>query len=177
MIGMFEALEAAFGPDLHVLVNSAGTVATTTAPETSLEEWERVFAVNARGTFLCCKHAFGRLRPPHASIVNVGSVAGMVGVPDRAAYCASKGAVIAFSRAMAVDHVAEGIRVNCVCPGTIDSPWIDRLVADGASREALEARQPLGRLGTPEEVAEAILYLASDQAAFAPAARSSSTAA
>jgi NAD(P)-dependent dehydrogenase (short-subunit alcohol dehydrogenase family) len=74
--------------------------------------------------------------------------------------------VIAFSRAMAVDHVGDGIRVNCVCPGTIDSPWIDRLVSDGASREDLEARQPLGRLGTPDEVAEAILYLASDQAGF-----------
>ena len=166
VVAMFEQLGAAFGPELHVLVNSAGTVATTTAPETSLADWERVFAVNTRGTFLCCKHAFGRMRPPHASIVNVASVAGMVGVPNRAAYCASKGAVIAFSRAMAVDHVADGIRVNCVCPGTIDSPWIDRLVADGASREDLEARQPLGRLGTPDEVAEAILYLASDQAGF-----------
>jgi NAD(P)-dependent dehydrogenase (short-subunit alcohol dehydrogenase family) len=166
VISMFDALGAAFGPELHVLVNSAGTVATTTTPDTSLEEWERVFAVNARGTFLCCKYGIGRMRAPHASIVNVGSVAGLVGVPNRAAYCASKGAVIAFSRAMAIDHVREGIRVNCVCPGTIDSPWIERLVADGASRDDLVARQPIGRLGTPEEVAEAILYLASDQAAF-----------
>ncbi len=166
VVAMYEGLGAAFGPELHVLVNSAGTGATTTAPDTSLEEWERVFAVNTRGTFLCCKYGIGRMRPPHASIVNVASVAGMVGVPNRAAYCASKGAVIAFSRAMAIDHVAEGIRVNCVCPGTIDSPWIDRLVADGASRDDLVARQPIGRLGTPEEVAEAILYLASDQAGF-----------
>ncbi len=166
VLEMFEALGAAFGPELHVLVNSAGTVATTTTPDTSLEEWERVFAVNTRGTFLCCKYGIGRMRPPHASIVNVGSVAGMVGVPNRAAYCASKGAVIAFSRAMAIDHVSEGIRVNCVCPGTIDSPWIERLVEDGASRDDLVARQPIGRLGTPEEVAEAILYLASDQAGF-----------
>ena len=166
MLAMFEALGAAFGPELHVLVNSAGTVATTTTPDTSLEEWERVFAVNARGTFLCCKYGIGRMRPPHAAIVNVASVAGMVGVPNRAAYCASKGAVIAFSRAMAIDHVSEGIRVNCVCPGTIDSPWIERLVADGASRDDLVARQPIGRLGTPDEVAEAILYLASDQAGF-----------
>jgi len=166
VLAMFDALEEAFGPQLHVLVNSAGTVATTTAPETSLEEWERVFAVNTRGTFLCCKHALGRMSPPHASIVNVASVAGMMGVPERAAYCASKGAVIAFTRAMAIDHVREGIRVNSVSPGTIDSPWIDRLVAEGASRDALAARQPLGRLGTPDEVADAIVYLASEQAAF-----------
>jgi NAD(P)-dependent dehydrogenase (short-subunit alcohol dehydrogenase family) len=155
------------GPDVHVLVNSAGTVATTTALETSLDEWERVFAVNARGTFLACKHALTRMRPPHASIVNVASVAGLVGVPNRAAYCASKGAVIAFTRALAVDHMKSGIRINCVCPGTIDSPWIDRLVSEhGESRDALAARQPVGRLGTPDEVAEAVVYLASDRATF-----------
>jgi NAD(P)-dependent dehydrogenase (short-subunit alcohol dehydrogenase family) len=162
---LFEALDEAFGT-LNVLVNSAGTVATTTAPDTPLEEWERVFAVNARGTFLCCKQAIARMRPPHAAIVNVGSVAGLIGVPERAAYCASKGAVVALTRALAIDHIGDGIRVNCVCPGTIDSPWIDRLVADGASRDALAARQPLGRLGTPGEVADAIVYLASEQAAF-----------
>jgi NAD(P)-dependent dehydrogenase (short-subunit alcohol dehydrogenase family) len=154
-------------PELHVLVNSAGTVSTTTAADTTLEDWERVFAVNSRGTFLMCKHALPRLRPPHAAIVNVASVAGMVGVPQRAAYSASKGAVIAFTRALAIDHVGEGIRVNCVCPGTIDTPWIDRLVEHhGARRDALEARQPLGRLGTAEEIAEAILYLADERSAF-----------
>jgi NAD(P)-dependent dehydrogenase (short-subunit alcohol dehydrogenase family) len=161
--GLFEQV----GPDVHVLVNSAGTVATTTALETPLDEWERVFAVNARGTFLACKHALPRMRPPHASIVNVASVAGLIGVPNRAAYCASKGAVIAFTRALAVDHLKSGIRINCVCPGTIDSPWIDRLVSEhGESRDALAARQPVGRLGTTDEVAEAVVYLASDRATF-----------
>jgi 2-keto-3-deoxy-L-fuconate dehydrogenase len=108
------------------------------------------------------------MRPPHASIVNIASVAGMVGVPNRAAYCAAKGAVIAFTRALAVDHVRDGIRINCICPGTIDSPWIDRVVAEyGESRDALAGRQPMGRLGTPDEIAEAVLFVASDRAAFA----------
>ena len=161
------ALFEAVGPELHILVNAAGVLATTAlTPSISLDEWERAFAVNARGTFLCCKHALPRMRRG-AAIVNVASVAGMVGVPGRAAYGASKGAVIAFTRALAVDHAADGVRVNCVCPGTIDTPWIDRLVDDlGASREALVARQPVGRMGTPEEVAEAIAYLASDRARF-----------
>jgi 2-keto-3-deoxy-L-fuconate dehydrogenase len=163
------ALFEQVGPEVHVLVNSAGVLATTDrTPDVALEDWERAFAVNVRGTFLACKHAIPRMRPPHAAIVNVASVAGLVGLPNRAAYCASKGAVIAFTRALAIDHVGDGIRVNCVCPGTVDSPWIDRVVAEhGESRDALAARQPLGRLGTPEEIAEAILYLASDRAAFA----------
>jgi NAD(P)-dependent dehydrogenase (short-subunit alcohol dehydrogenase family) len=161
------ALLDAVGPRVDVLVNSAGAlVSTAVTPELPLADWERAFAVNARGTFLTCKHALPRMRAG-AAIVNVASVAGMVGVPNRAAYCASKGAVIAFTRALAIDHVNDGIRVNCVCPGTVDSPWIDRVVAEhGESRDALAARQPLGRLGTPDEIADAVVYLASDRAAF-----------
>lgn len=159
---------AASGGTLDVLVNAAGIGSTTTAPATALSTWEDVFAVNARGTFLCCKHAV----PPMAasgggSIVNVGSVAGLVGLPNRAAYCASKGAVLALTRALAVDHVADGIRVNAVCPGTVDTPWVRRLVEEsGESLDDLRARQPLGRLGTADEIAGAILYLASDAAGF-----------
>jgi 2-keto-3-deoxy-L-fuconate dehydrogenase len=154
--------------DLDVLINIAGIGSTTTAPETSLEIWEDVFAVNARGTFLTCKHAIpSMIERGGGSIVNMASVAGLVGLRNRAAYCASKGAVIAFTRALAVDHVAAGVRVNAVCPGTVDSPWVQRLVADaGESLDALRARQPMGRLGRPEEIAEAVLYLASDASAF-----------
>jgi 2-keto-3-deoxy-L-fuconate dehydrogenase len=161
-----ERAEALGGID--VLVNVAGIGSTTNAPETPVEVWDDVLAVNARGTFLCCKHAI----PPMAArgrgaIVNVASVAGLVGLRNRAAYCASKGAVIALTRALAVDHVGDGIRVNAVCPGTVDSPWVRRLVEEaGESLDALRARQPLGRLGTPEEIAESVLYLASDAAAF-----------
>lgn len=155
--------------DVDVLVNVAGIGSTTNAPDTPLDVWEDVFAVNARGTFLCCKHAIPGMvaRGGGGSIVNIASVAGLVGLRNRAAYCASKGAVIALTRALAVDHVGDGIRVNAVCPGTVDSPWVRRLVEDvGESLDGLRARQPMGRLGTPEEIAEAVVYLASDAASF-----------
>jgi 2-keto-3-deoxy-L-fuconate dehydrogenase len=162
-----EAVAAAMG-DLDVLVNVAGVGSTTNAPDTPLEVWENVFAVNARGTFLCCKHAIpGMVERGGGAIVNIASVAGLVGLPNRAAYCASKGAVIALTRALAIDHVRQGVRVNAVCPGTVDSPWVRRLVEDvGESLDALRARQPMGRLGTTDEIARAVLYLASDDAAF-----------
>jgi len=163
-----EAQVAAATAGLDVLVNVAGIGSTTTAPDTPLDVWEDVFAVNARGTFLCCKHAIPDMSTRGGgAIVNVASVAALVGLKRRAAYCASKGAVVSLTRALAVDHVSDGIRVNAVCPGTVDSPWVRRLVEDaGESLDELRARQPLGRLGTPEEVATAIAYLASDDAAF-----------
>jgi 2-keto-3-deoxy-L-fuconate dehydrogenase len=153
---------------VDVLANVAGIGSTTSAPDTPLTVWEDVFAVNSRGTFLCCKHAIpGMAERGGGSIVNMASAGGLVGLRNRAAYCASKGAVIALTRALAVDHVSDGVRVNAVCPGTVDSPWVRRLVDDvGESLDALRARQPMGRLGTPEEIAEAVLYLASDDAAF-----------
>jgi 2-keto-3-deoxy-L-fuconate dehydrogenase len=153
---------------LDVLANVAGIGSTTNAPETPLAVWEDVFAVNARGTFLCCKHAIpGMVDRGGGAVVNMASIAGLVGLKNRAAYSASKGAVIALTRALAIDHVADGVRVNAVCPGTVDSPWVRRLVDEvGESLDALRARQPMGRLGTPQEIADAVLYLASDQAAF-----------
>jgi meso-butanediol dehydrogenase / (S,S)-butanediol dehydrogenase / diacetyl reductase len=153
---------------VDVLVNAAGIGSTTNAPDTPLAVWEDVFAVNARGTFLCCKHAIpGMVERGGGSIVNVASVGALVGLRNRAAYCASKGAVVALTRALAVDHVGDGVRVNAVCPGTVDSPWVRRLVEEaGESLDALRARQPMGRLGTPEEIAAAVGYLASDEAGF-----------
>jgi NAD(P)-dependent dehydrogenase (short-subunit alcohol dehydrogenase family) len=163
-----ETQVAAVARDVDVLVNVAGIGSTTTAPETPLEVWEDVFAVNARGTFLCCKDVIPTMvARGGGSIVNIASVAAMVGLRDRVAYCASKGAVVSLTRALAVDHVNDGIRVNVVCPGTVDSPWVRRLVEEtGESLAELTARQPLGRLGTPEEIAEAVAYLASDVASF-----------
>ena len=164
---LFARCEEELGaPD--VLANIAGVGSTTAAPDTPLEVWERVFAVNTRGTFLCCKHAIPRMAAAGGgSIVNMASVAGLVGLRNRAAYCASKGAVVALTRALALDHVADRVRVNCICPGTVDSPWVRRLLDEaGESLDALVARQPMGRLGTPEEIAAAVLYVASDAAAF-----------
>jgi NAD(P)-dependent dehydrogenase (short-subunit alcohol dehydrogenase family) len=101
------------------------------------------------------------------TVVNISSAAALVGLRNRAAYCASKGAVLAFTRALALDHVGDGIRVNAVCPGTVDTPWVRRLVEEaGESLDDLRARQLMGRLGTPEEIADAVLYLVSDASAF-----------
>ena len=163
-----DEVAAATAGGFDILANIAGVGSTTTAPDTSLEVWENVFAVNSRGTFLCCKHAIpAMVERGGGVIVNMASIAGMVGLKNRAAYCASKGAVIAFTRALAIDHVGDGIRVNAVCPGTVDSPWVRRLVEDvGESLDTLRARQPMGRLGSTDEVAKAVLYLASDDADF-----------
>ena len=162
------AVRDALPAQLDVLANIAGIGSTTTAPETPLDVWEDVFAVNARGTFLTCKHAIpSMVRRRSGNIVNMASIAGVVGLRNRAAYCASKGAVIALTRALAIDHVGDGVRVNAVAPGTVGSPWVQRLVTEaGESLDDLRARQPMGRLGEPDEIAEAVLYLASDAAAF-----------
>jgi NAD(P)-dependent dehydrogenase (short-subunit alcohol dehydrogenase family) len=151
--------------DVDVLVNVAGIGSTTNAPETPLDVWENVFAVNARGTFLCCKYAIpGMVQRGGGAIVNIASVAGLVGLPNRAAYCASKGAVISLTRAMAIDHGHEGIRVNCVCPGPTDTPLLEPYfggAADpAAERRAYEAMQLHSRLVTADEVADAVAYLA-----------------
>jgi NAD(P)-dependent dehydrogenase (short-subunit alcohol dehydrogenase family) len=153
-----EAQVAPAMTEIDVLINVAGIGSTTNAPETPLEVWENVFAVNARGTFLCCKHVIpGMVARGGGSIVNVASVAALVGLRNRAAYSASKGAVVSLTRALAIDHVGDGIRVNAVCPGTVDSPWVRRLVEEsGESLDALRQRQ----------IAEAVAYLSSDRAAF-----------
>jgi NAD(P)-dependent dehydrogenase (short-subunit alcohol dehydrogenase family) len=126
-------------------------------------------AVNATGTFLCSKHVIPHMREHGGgAIVNIASIAGLVGMRNRAAYCASKGAVVALTRAVALDHASEGTRVNAVCPGTVDTPWIKRLIADaGETLDRLEARQPLGRIAAPEEVAGAVAWLLGPDATFA----------
>lgn len=156
---------------LDVLCNNAGLSSTTSAVDCTVEEWDRTFAVNTRGVFLGTKFALPHmLTAGKGAIVNTASVAGQVGLKDRAAYCASKGAVIAFTRQVAVQYAGTGVRANCICPGTVDSPWVGRLLAAAddpeQARAGLVARQPMGRLGTPVEVATAALYLASDDAAF-----------
>jgi NAD(P)-dependent dehydrogenase (short-subunit alcohol dehydrogenase family) len=155
---------------IDILVNNAGVGAIGTVADNADDEWHRVFDVNVVGMVRVARAALPYLRASaHAAIVNTCSVAATAGLPQRALYSATKGAVLSLTLAMAADHIHEGIRVNCVNPGTADTPWIGRLLeaADDpvAERAALEARQPLGRLVSAEEVAAAIAYLASPAAA------------
>lgn len=156
---------------IDVMCNNAGIESTVSVVDCSLEEWDRVFAVNARGVFLGCKFAIPpMLERGSGLIINTASVAGMIGLRDRAAYCASKAAVIGLTKQIAVQYASSGVRCNCVCPGTVDSPWVGRLLDRAEDREAaranLVARQPLGRLARPDEIAAAVCYLASDEASF-----------
>lgn len=156
---------------IDILCNNAGVGSTQNVLDTPEDVWDLCMAVNVKGVFWGAKYAIPHMIAQGGGvIVNTASVAGLVGLPNRLAYCASKGAVITLTKALAVDHVAQGIRVNCVCPGTVDSPWVSRLPEVVANpeegRRALAARQPMGRLGTPEEVAHAVLYLASDEARY-----------
>ncbi|MZD58890.1 SDR family oxidoreductase [Streptomyces sp. SID5606] len=155
---------------LDILVNNAGIGAQGTVADNDDAEWRHVLDVNVLGIVRTTRAALPHLRASgHAAVVNTCSVAATAGLPRRALYSASKGAVQSLTLAMAADHVREGIRVNCVNPGTADTPWIDRLLSSAddpaAERTALNARQPTGRLVSAEEVAAAVVYLASPAAA------------
>jgi NAD(P)-dependent dehydrogenase (short-subunit alcohol dehydrogenase family) len=155
---------------LDVLVNNAGIGVAATTPDTDTGDWRRVLDVCLTGTFFTMKHAIPVLREGGGgAIINMSSVAALVGVADRAAYCAAKGGILALTRAAAIDHVEEGIRINCIAPGTVDTPWVQRITSGyddpDAARQAMEERQPHGRLVSPEEIAAMAAYLASDEAA------------
>jgi 2-keto-3-deoxy-L-fuconate dehydrogenase len=155
---------------LDVLVNNAGIGAVGTVEDNPDEEWRRVLDVNLLGVVRTSRAALPHLRrSASAAIVNTCSVAATAGLPNRALYSATKGALLSLTLAMAADHVREGIRVNCVAPGTVDTPWVRRLLRQApdadAELAALRARQPTGRLVSAEEVAAAIAYLASPLAA------------
>jgi 2-keto-3-deoxy-L-fuconate dehydrogenase len=159
-----EAAERLGGLDL--LVNNAGIGAQGTVADNDDDEWRRVFDVNVFGIARVARAALPHLRrSEHAAICNTSSVAATAGLPQRALYSSTKGAILSLTLAMAADHVREGIRVNCVTPGTADTPWVQGLLAKAddpeAERAALEARQPLGRMVSADEVAEAIAYLIS----------------
>ena len=168
--GMVDAVVERYGR-IDVLVNNAGFGFAATVVETEEADWDRLMSVNLKGVYLGCKYAVPvMICQGGGSIVNTASAAGLVGVPGRAAYCASKGGVIAMTRAMAIDHVGDGVRINCIAPGTVDSPYFDEIFAasedPAALRRLMEARHPMGRLGTTDEVARGVLYLASDDSSF-----------
>ena len=156
---------------LDILFNNAGYGISGSVVETSEEDWDALMSVNVRGVFLGCKYAIPHMiKQGGGAIVSTASTTSVAGIKDRAAYVTSKGAVAAMTRAMALDHVHQNIRINCVAPGTIESPYFDKILAASpdpkSARHALEVRQPMMRLGQPEEIAKAVLYLASDEASF-----------
>jgi NAD(P)-dependent dehydrogenase (short-subunit alcohol dehydrogenase family) len=160
-----DAVVARFGR-LDIVVNNAGIGAQGTIESNGDDEWHRVFDINVLGMVRVSRAALPHLRKsPSAAIVNTCSVAATAGLPERALYSSTKGAVLSLTRAMAADHLREGIRVNCVNPGTADTPWVARLLDSAtdpaAERAALNARQPHGRLVSADEVAGAVAYLAS----------------
>jgi 2-keto-3-deoxy-L-fuconate dehydrogenase len=169
VVAAIDTVVSHFG-GIDIVINNAGIGARGDVTANDDAEWHRVYDVNVMGLVRVSRAALPYLRASsHAAIVNTGSICAWTGLPARALYSATKGAVLAVTLAMAADHVREGIRVNCVNPGTADTPWVGRLLdaADdpAAERAALEARQPLGRLVTADEVAHAIAYLASPAAA------------
>ena len=181
VIAAMGAVQAQTGK-LDVLVNAAGIEIEKTIEDTSLEEWNRSFAVNCTGTFLTSKHALPLMRTAaksgtSASIINFGSYDGFIADPGLAAYCATKGAVHALTRAMACDHGPEGIRVNAICPGYIDTPMLQSFfTGDGSGgggktidqlQQAVRDVHPMRTYGTPEDIANLVNWLASDEARYA----------
>lgn len=167
--GAVAACLSAFGR-LDVLVNAVGVTYVGTAPETPPEEWRRIFRTNVESVFLCSRAALPALRERGSgTIVNVASEAGLVGFQNYAAYSASKWAVVGLTRSMALDHAAEGVRINCVCPGSIDTPLLqafyDRQPDAASARDEDERAHPLG-IGSPQQVAESIAFLAGPRSGY-----------
>jgi NAD(P)-dependent dehydrogenase (short-subunit alcohol dehydrogenase family) len=156
---------------LDILVNNAGVGLVGSISETSLDDFQRLFRVNVEGMFLMSRAALPLLSASQGAIVNIASVAGLIGVKRRFAYCATKGAVVALTRQLAVDYPTQ-IRANCICPGTVHTPFVEAYLEKFHKHEKdkirteLHQRQPVGRMGLPEEVAQMALYLASPAAAF-----------
>ncbi|MBN2156673.1 MAG: SDR family oxidoreductase [Candidatus Lokiarchaeota archaeon] len=153
--------------NLYILFNNAGMVIPGVVHENTAEEWDRIMAVNVRSIFLLSKYAYPYLKQTQGTIINNSSVLALKGVKNRAAYSASKGAVSALTRAMAMDYMEDNIRVNAICPGTTDTPSLSQRLAKYTdpqeARNLFIARQPMKRLGRPEEIAQAVLFLATNE--------------
>ena len=157
--------------NLNILVNNAGIGKAGNILTTNNNDWDEIIKVNLTGTYLVTKHSLENLmNSKNGSIVNIASVAGIVAVNDRFAYCTSKGGVISLTKSIALDFVKENIRANAICPGTVNTPWVERITQDyddpDEARNLMRQRQPLGRLGEPEEIAQAAIYLGSDESKF-----------
>jgi NAD(P)-dependent dehydrogenase (short-subunit alcohol dehydrogenase family) len=150
---------------VDALINNAGIAIRKPVGEADETSWTDVLDVNLKGAFLCSKHAL-RFMPRFGSIVHMSSVVGITGVNDRAAYSSAKGALVALARNMAVDYASRGIRVNCICPGFVRTPFIQGIVSDPLRSERLVSQHPLGRLGEPEDIANAVLFLISDESSW-----------
>jgi 2-keto-3-deoxy-L-fuconate dehydrogenase len=158
---------------LDILVNNAGVAHVGTVESTTEEDFDRLFRVNVKGLYLCTQAALPlMLRGGGGVIVNMASIAALVGIPDRFAYTMTKGAVLTMTKSIAVDYMKKNVRCNCICPARVHTPFVDGYLAasyPGREQEMfqqLSAYQPLGRMGTPEEVAQLALYLCSDEASF-----------
>jgi NAD(P)-dependent dehydrogenase (short-subunit alcohol dehydrogenase family) len=166
----FAQLIEHFSGTLNILINNAGIADFGSVENTETEAWNRVLAVNLTGTYLCSKSAIQAMKKTGGTIINFGSVAGLVGIPNMAAYCASKAAVIGLTKQMAIDYIGQGIRVNCICPGMIaDTDMGRQILGTDMSDEAMKKRlskYPIGRFGKSEEITAAVLFLASDEASF-----------
>ncbi len=157
--------------EVDALVNNAGIGFARTVEQTTLEEWDLTFDVNIKATFLMCKLIVPQMvARKKGEIVNVASAGALIGLKNRVAYCASKAAVVGLTRCIAADHALDGIRINAIAPGTVDSTWIGRILSDApdpvATRKMMEARQLDGKMGNPEEVAHGIAFLLSPEARF-----------
>ena len=168
----FDAAESSAGP-VSILVNNAGIAQVGTLETTSEADFDRVCRVNIKGAYLCSQQAVARMLPRGGGVIlNMASIASLIGVPDRFAYSVTKGAILTMTYSIAIDYMKKGIRCNCICPARIHTPFVDGFVAKSyPGREAemlqkLHQYQPIGRMGRPDEVAALALYLCSDEAAF-----------
>lgn len=170
--GAVELARDEFGR-LDILFANAGLGYVGAIVDTTDDDWDRIMDVNAKGVFLSCREAIRQMLaqdPPGGSIVITGSISSLTGIPGQAPYAPSKGAALQLARQLAVEYATRGVRVNCVCPGTIDTPMLRKAMATlddpDALLKMLQDGHPMGRIGTPEEVAAAVLFLASDEASF-----------
>jgi len=168
----FDAAQEATGP-VNILVNNAGIAHVGTIETTSEADFDRVCRVNIKGAFLCAQQAIGRMTPRGGGVIlNMASIASLIGIPERFAYSVTKGAILTMTYSIAIDYVKKGIRCNCICPARIHTPFVDGFVAksypghEAEMLQKLHQYQPVGRMGKPEEVAALALYLCSDEASF-----------